>query len=437
MARVLMGPLERAVVVENPDASLDELLEEAGMTVTRLSETPSEQEFIQVLRDTRAQVIFKRSRAPITRELIESCPDLFAIQLCCIGDDSVDKQACADNGVLVFNDPVSNGRSVVEMVIAHLITLSRRLYETDPKCREGVWEKNNFERYEVKGKTLGVLGLGNIGRQVARAAESLGMNIRFYDCRYAASEGGTEFGWEASNSIEELMANSDYVTVHFSARNGLGESNENVLTADLLRMLGRDRSERSPRIFINLGRGFLHRPEDLLAAIADGQIRRAAVDVYPEEPRGKEEWANPYASDSRVVVSPHIGAATQEAQPRIAKRVARTFGQFSLNGTVRDMVFAPRSRLGLVEPSAKDKVLLAVAHSTDRGTKRAVDDAIYRAGASNLSSVHKDFEDLGVAYDLSVIDRPLSEAEVHGLVEAAGQVTGDQKAIRSVRQIQL
>ena len=98
---------------------------------------------------------------------------------------------------------------------------------------------------------------------------------------------------------------------------------------------------------------------------------------------------------------------------------------------------APRSRLGLVEQNTKDKVLLAVAHSTARGTKRAVDDAIYRAGASNLSSVHKDFEDLGVAYDLSVIDRPLSEDEVHGLVKAASEVTGDANAIRSVRQIQL
>ena len=437
MARVLMGPLERAVVVENPDLSLDGLLEDAGISVTRVTDTPSQAELIRVLQNTRAQVVFKRSRVPITRELVEACPDLFAVQLCCIGDDSVDKQACADHGVLVFNDPVSNGRSVVEMVIAHLISLSRRLFETDPKCREGVWEKNNLERYEVKGKILGILGLGNIGRQVARAAEALGMQIRFYDSRYAASEVGTEFGWESTNSIEELMAGSDYVTVHFSARDGRGQSNENILSKEHLNSLGRDRPAQSPRIFINLGRGFLHRPDDLLEAMANGAIRRAAVDVYPEEPRGRESWSNPYSSEPRVAVSPHIGAATQEAQPRIAKRVAWTLGQFSRNGTVRDMVFAPRSRLGLVEQSAKDKVLLAVAHSTTRGTKRAVDDAIYQAGASNLSSVHKDFEDLGVAYDLSVIDRPLSEQEVHALVAAASDETGDQNAIRSVRQIEL
>ena len=138
MARVLMGPLERALVVENPDESLDELLAEAGMSVTRLSDAPDEKALIEAMRSTRAQVLFKRSRVPVTRALVEACPDLFAVQLCCIGDDSVDKQACADHGVLVFNDPVSNGRSVVEMVIAHLISLSRRLFETDPNCRQGL-----------------------------------------------------------------------------------------------------------------------------------------------------------------------------------------------------------------------------------------------------------------------------------------------------------
>ena len=437
MARVLMGPLSRAVVVEHPDHSLDVMLREQGMEVHRIEHTPDEAELLEVMQQTRAQVLFKRSRVPVTRELVESCTELFAIQLCCIGDDSVDKQACADHGVLVFNDPISNARSVVELVVAHLIALSRRLYETDPVCRQGIWEKNNTERYEIKGKVLGILGLGNIGRQVARAADALGMRVHFFDSRYAATEVGTEFGWEAASSIQELMAASDYITVHLSASDERGQSNRNILTRDILMMLGKNRPESSPRIFLNLGRGFLHQPEDLLAAIDAGVIRRAAIDVYPDEPRGGEDWDNPYESNTRVAVTPHIGAATLEAQPRIARRVAWTLGQYSKNGTVRDMVFSPRARLGLVDDASSDKVLLAVAHSTARGTKRAVDDAIYKAGASNLSSVHKDFESLGMAYDLSVIDRLLSEEEVHGLVSEAARVSNDPTAIRSVRQIKL
>jgi D-3-phosphoglycerate dehydrogenase len=437
MARITMGQIKRALVVEGPDPSLDEALKSAGVEVCRITGAPSEEELIALLEKTQAQVIFKRSRTPITRSVVESAPGLLAIQLCCIGDDSVDKQACADHGVLVFNDPVSNARSVVELAISHLIALARRLYETDQACRAGTWEKTNEGRYEVKGKVLGVVGLGNIGRQVARAAEAMGMQVRFFDSRYAAQEVGIEFGWEESSSLEDLFRKSDFVTAHLSARDVSGRSNEGVLSRDVLAQLGQERGPASPRIFLNLSRGFLHSPEDLTSLIDEGIIRRAAVDVYPEEPRGQEAWENPYKNHPSVVVSPHIGASTQEAQPRIAKRVARTLLGFSRYGSVRDMVFAPKVKLGLVEDGAEGKVLLCVAHSTERGTKRAIDEVIYQAGASNLSSVHKDFEDLGVAYDLAAIDRPLTMEEIRTLVDSAAAVTGDPRAIRSVRQIAL
>lgn len=435
MARITMGEITRALVVEGPDPSLDEALRDAGLEVRRVAGAPSEDELIALLHETGAQVIFKRSRTMVTRAVIEACPALLAVQLCCIGDDSVDKKAAADNGVLVFNDPVSNARSVVELVISHLIALARRLYETDAACRAGVWEKTNEGRYEVKGKVLGVVGLGNIGRQVARAAESMGMRIRFFDSRYAAQEVGIEFGWEESPSLEDLFRKSDFVSAHLSARDASGNSNDGILTRGVLSQLGAERGPKCPRIFLNLSRGFLHDPEDLKALIDEGVIRRAAVDVFPEEPRGAETWENPYRDYTSVVVSPHIGASTQEAQPRIARRVARTFLAYSRYGSVRDMVFGPKIKLGLVEDGAEGKVLLCVAHSTERGTKRAIDEVIYQAGASNLSSVHKDFEDVGVAYDLAAIDRPLSEDEVRKLVDTAAEMTGDAQAIRSVRQI--
>ena len=157
MARIHLGPLERAIVVEDPDTSLDGLLEAQGLSVHRVRGTaPDAASMIRLMQETRAQVIFKRSRVPVSRELVEACPDLLLVQLCCIGDDSVDKQACADHGVMVLNDPISNNRSVVELAIAHLIGLSRRLVETDAACRAGVWEKSNTGRYEIMGKTLGV-----------------------------------------------------------------------------------------------------------------------------------------------------------------------------------------------------------------------------------------------------------------------------------------
>jgi len=438
MARALQGPLTRALIVENPHASLDTHLRQMGVEVTRVSETPADPAaLVALLQRHRSQVIFKRSRVEVSREVIESCPELFAVQLCSIGDDSVDKPACADHGVLVFNDPVSNGRSVVELAIGHLIGLSRRLYETDTETRGGHWGKNNVERYEVRGKVLGVLGLGNIGRATARAAQLMGMEIRFFDSREVARQVGAELGWAAAGSMEELFRSVDALSVHVSAQDAGGATNAGLLPRDLLMQLGADRPEGSPRLFLNLSRGFLYEPADLLAAIEARAIRRAAVDVYPQEPAGGESWLNPYRDEPRVAVTPHIGASTQEAQPRIAARVAQTFSAFSRFGSIRDCVFSPRAQLGLADDVRGGGALLAVAHATTRGTKRAIDDAIYTAGASNLSSVHRDFAALGLAYDLALIDRPLTDAQLAGLASEAARETQDPNAIRSIRQIAL
>jgi len=437
MPRISLGPIQRALVVENPHESLDALLDGIGMEVHRVSgDAPDEDRLIELLQQTRAQVVFKRSRVPVSRKVIEACPDLLAVQLCCIGDDSVDKQACADHGLVVFNDPISNGRSVVELVVAHLISLSRRLYETDAECRLGTWNKTNVRRFEIRGKVLGVLGLGNIGRATARVCEQLGMEIRFFDTREVACEVGKEFGWTLCGSIDELFETSDCLTVHVSARDVSLQSNAGLLSGGVLKKLGARRPDNSPRIFLNLSRGFLHSTDDLREAIACGAVRRAAVDVYPSEPRGKgEAWVNPYGDLREVAVTPHLGASTQEAQPRIARRVTRTFGQFSHQGAFRDCVFAPRALLGLGDASRTCGAILVVVHSDARGTKRSIDDAIFEAGASNLSSVHRDFGEYGVAIDVAAIDAPLSEDQLRQLCDAAARLTGRDDAIRSIRQI--
>ena len=435
MAAILMEPFSRALVIESPHDTLDEHLRRAGIAVTRADKITSDQALIAELRTTRAQVLFKRSRVPVTRAVIEACPDLFAIQLCCIGDDSIDKEACAERGILVFNDPVSNGRSVVEMTLGHLIALSRRLYETDVATHAHRWEKNAVGRFEVLDKHLGIVGLGNIGRQVGRAAEALGMKVSFYDSRLVAQEVGGEMGWRPCESLQDLFEQSDLVTVHTSARDSWGRDNAGFLD-DYLPLLGAARPEHSPRVFLNLARGNVHSTEALLDAVRSRKIRRAAVDVYPDEPApGQPSWVNPYGDEIRISCTPHIGAATQEAQPRIARRVATTVANFSQYGALRDCVYSPRAKLHLGE-AVRGRAVLAVVHSVARGTKKAVDDAIYEAEASNLGSTHRDF-DIGVAYDVSVLDRPLEMHELERLVARAAEISGDEKAIRTIRQIQV
>lgn len=430
--RILNEPFSRALVVENPHSTLDEYLAASGIQATRLLEVPDEQTLIDAINESGAQILFKRSRVPVSANVIASCPNLHAIQLCCIGDDSIDKEAAAAAGVLVFNDPASNARSVVELAIGHMITLARRLYETDVEMHQDSWKKTAAGRYEILEKHLGIVGLGNIGRQIARAAEAFGLHIHFHDSRPVAREVGIEMGWKSHETLEDLFANADIVTVHTSAKDAWGNDNEGLLD-DALQFLARDRPEGSPRIFMNLARGNVHSTEALLAAVKSGAIRRAAVDVYPEEPRpGQDDWHNPYADEPRVVCSPHIGAATQEAQPRIARRVANTIEGFSLYGSLRDCVYSPRAQMS-VRDSARGHAILAVVHSTRRGTKKAVDDAIYEAECDNLGSTHNDFE-IGVAYDLSVLDRPLSLEQMEQLVARAREIAGDD-AIRAIRQV--
>jgi D-3-phosphoglycerate dehydrogenase len=435
MTPVRTGRVARALVVEAPDPVLDELLAAEGIEVDRRAEVPDEAALARWLREGAHDVLFKRSRVPVTRGVLEAAPQLMAVQLCCIGDDSVDKRACADHGVLVFNDPVSNGRSVVELAIGHLVALSRRLYETNEHTRAGGFDKSQSERFEIQGRVLGVLGLGNIGRQVARAAEAMGMRVLFHDSREVAREVGIEMGWEEAPNMEALFRRSDAVSVHVSAEDVRGRSNRGLITREHFAALAADRPAPSPRLFLNLARGFLYEPDHLLAAISAREVRRAAVDVYPEEPRGSAPWSNPYASEPRVATTPHLGAATLDAQPRIARRVAHTIRGFSRHGSIRDCVFRPRLLLGLgdVEPGS---TLLAVTHSTVRGSRKALQDAIFEAGASNLSTIHQDFEDFGVAYDLLALDRPLSHDQLLAIAAHAAGVTGEPRAIRRIRQIE-
>ena len=431
--RIMMDRFRVALVVESPHRSLDAMLEAAGMTVHRVDDVPHEDALIEALQRTGAEVLFKRSQVLVSRRVVEACPSLLAVQLCCIGTDSVDKKACADHGILVFNDPISNGRSVVELAIGHLIALSRRLYETDVEMHGNTWAKTASGRYEILGKTLGVVGLGNIGRATARAAEAMGMRVRFYDNRLVAQEVGLEMGWERAETLSELFRHSDAVSVHTSARDAWDRDNAGLLD-DVLSELAADRPEGSPRIFLNLARGNLHTTGALLDAVRTGAIRRAAVDVYPEEPApGQKAWTNPYADEPRISCTPHLGAATQEAQPRIARRVASTIIHFSQYGALRDCVFEPRATMDLGD-QVRGATMLAVVHSVSRGTKKAVDDAIFEAEASNLGSSHRDFPN-GTAYDLSVLDRPLTRAELERLVTRAAEIAKDGDAIRSIRQV--
>lgn len=430
--RLWDGRMKRALVIENPSELLDAELTRQGIEVQRLKEAPTEDELVRILGEGQHHLIFKRSVVEINERVVQASRNLAAVMLCCIGDDSVDKEACAKNGVMVMNDPVSNGRSVAELVIGELIALSRRIFDSVIEMNESVWRKNSTARYEVLGKTLGIIGFGNIGRQVAALAKALGMDVCFFDTAPIAKEIGLAMGYRSCDNLRELFATADFVTVHVSATDIHGASNRDLFNLETFKLWAQ-RPKTSPRIFLNLARGFVVSPDVIKQAIAEGYVGYVMTDVFPDEPRATDTrtWVNPYAGEPRVFATPHIGAATNEAQPRIARYVARTTELFNRYGMIRDCVFRPRAKIEFEAPEGGH--ILAVVHTDKRGTKKAVDDAIYEAGASNVRSAHVDFPEYGIAYDVSVLDKALNAGQTAGLIEMASKITGQPDAIRWLR----
>ncbi len=433
--RFLDGNFSKALVLEGPDESLDEYLAEQGIETERYPRGVAKETVLERLEAEQHDLLFKRSQFEVDREVLQASENLAAVMLCCIGDDSVDKQACADEGVMVMNDPVSNGWSVVEMVIGEMVCMARRIFGAVRATDRSVWTKDKHHRYELRGKSLSVIGLGNIGKQVAQMAEHFGMQINFYDNYEVAREVGSTLGWNACSSIREAFEQGDVVTVHVSAEDHRGNDNTGLLNyRDHFSRLAAERPERSPRLFINAARGFLFDPEDLKRAVDEEYVRHALVDVYPEEPGGQEEpWHNPYEDNERIWGTPHIGAATQEAQPRIAGRMGNTTYLFNRYGGIRDEVFGTGKAISV--DSDKPPHVLTVVHSDARGTKKAVDDCIYEAGLSNIGSSHRDFARYGFAYDINAIDEPLERDQLRELVKTARSLSEDEQAIRAIRQI--
>lgn len=436
--RFLNAHFRKALILEEPDPSLDEKLRAQGIEPERIPKPDCyDVDFIlERLREGQHDLLYKRSKFIVDETVLRASSNLAAVMLCCIGDDSVDKSACAQEGVLVINDPVSNGRSVVEMVLGEMICLARRIFPANDAGRQHLWTKNSTRRFELKNKTLSIIGLGNIGKQVAQVADNFGMDVCFYDRSDVAREVGTTLGWTACTSIDDAFRSGDFVTVHVSAEDPQGHSNKGLLTYDHFRQLGANRPESGPRCFINAARGFLYDPSDLRRAIDEGHVRAAAIDVYPEEPGSAgDDWDNPYAELQDVITTPHIGAATQEAQPRIANHMATSTHMLNQTGMIRDTVYAPGRTIGVnADPPCWG---LTVVHSDVRGTKKAIDDTIYDAGISNLQSNHCDFPDYGVAYDINALDEKLSDKALNAIIERAADLTGDPNAVRSIRQFRI
>ena len=261
-----------------------------------------------------------RSRTNLTDEVLEAAKKLVAIGCFCIGTNQVDLEAAKRRGIPVFNAPFSNTRSVAELVLGELLLLLRKIPEKNAKIHRGEWDKSANGSVEARGKTLGIVGYGHIGAQLSIMAENIGMKVKFYDVLTKLPLTNAV----QINSLDELLTTSDVISLHVPEN----DTTQNMMTAENFAKM------KKGAIFINAARGTVVGIDALADALKSGQIGGAAVDVFPVEPKSNDEkFISPLRGLDNVILTPHIGGSTEEAQENIGLEVARKMVKYSDTGT--------------------------------------------------------------------------------------------------------
>ena len=316
----------KALLLENIHPAAVEVLEGRGLEVDVRTGSLSETELSRSLDGVALLGI--RSNTHVTESVLAAASDLVAVGCFCIGTNQVDLAAAAERGVAVFNAPYSNTRSVVELVIGEIIALARRLPEKIQRMHDGVWDKSARGSHEVRGRTLGIVGYGNIGTQLSNLAEAMGMRVVFFDTADRPAHGNAR----RMRSLEELLAVADVVSLHVDGRPG----NAGFFGAEQFAAM-------KPRsLFINASRGMVVDDVALRDHILSGHIAGAALDVFPVEPKAQgDAFESVLRGLDNVILTPHVGGSTQEAQEEIGWFVSGKLARFALEGNTALSVNLP------------------------------------------------------------------------------------------------
>jgi D-3-phosphoglycerate dehydrogenase len=355
--------------------------------VKKLSGALSEEQLIKEIKDVHLLGI--RSKTQVTARVLEAAQKLQAIGCFCIGVNQVDLKAATAKGVVVFNAPYSNTRSVAELVIAASIMLIRRIPDKNKAAHEGVWNKEAKGSYELRGKTLGIIGYGNIGSQVSVLAEAFGMKVLFYDAITKLPLGNAE----SKKSLKELMSQSDVITLHVPE---LPSTKYMINKATL-------KYAKQGSILINYARGEVVEIESLANCIKSGQISGAAIDVFPVEPeKNGDKFETPLQGLPNVILTPHIGGSTEEAQENIGEDVsAKLFHYLEAGITIGSHTVPPLSL-----PPLEGTHRILHIHKNVPGILSAINTQLSNNGINILAQSLKTNEEIG--YVVLDVDKKLS-----------------------------
>ena len=308
----------KVLFLENiSDKAVQYFKQQGYADVKKVSGALSEEELIKVIKDV--HILGIRSKTYISEKVLDSAKKLQAIGCFCIGVNQVDLKACKQKGIAVFNAPYSNTRSVAELVIGASILLIRRILDKNKAAHNGVWNKDAKGSFELRGKTMGIIGYGNIGTQLSVMAEAMGMRVQFFDIETKLPLGNAQ----TKKSIKEIVSSSDIISLHVPETN----QTKNLINKAVIKQF------KAGSILVNYARGEVVDLDALAEAIKEKHIAGAAIDVFPVEPeKNGDAFNTPLQGLSNVLLTPHIGGSTEEAQENIGEDVSIKLYQYLERG---------------------------------------------------------------------------------------------------------
>jgi len=386
----------RALLLESVHPVAVKVLESAGIEVVTRPGALDEPELIDALGGF--QLLGIRSKTELTARVCSASPGLIAVGTFSIGTNQIDLVAAAEHGVAVFNAPYSNTRSVVELTLAEIIALTRRLTALDRALHAGVWDKTAAGAHEVRGRILGIIGYGNIGSQLSVLAENLGMRVVFYDIAEKLALGNAR----RAETMDELLGTADIVTIHVDGRPG----NAGLFGEQQFSRM------RPGSIFLNASRGFVVDLGALREHILSGHIGGAAIDVFPVEPKDRgSHFESELRGLANVILTPHVGGSTEEAQEAIGQFVAAKLRDYVRTGSTTLSVNLPNLQLDHTGVGR-----IAHLHRNVPGVLAAVNQVFAEHGANIVGQVLATRGDIGyVVTDIADVTQRGASAKLQAL----------------------
>lgn len=387
----------RILFLENiSDAAVKNFRQHGYVQVEKITRALTEDELIDEIKDV--HILGIRSKTQVTKKILDAAKKLQAIGCFCIGVNQVDLKAATKNGVVVFNAPYSNTRSVAELVIGLAIMLIRRIPDKNKAAHEGIWMKDAKGSYELRGKTLGIIGYGNIGSQVSVLAEALGMKVLFYDVETKLPLGNASDG----KTLKEVLSKADVVTLHVPETS----HTKNLINKNNLKYF------KKGAILINYARGEVVDLDALRKAIIEENIGGAAIDVFPWEPeKNGDRFQTPLQDLPNVILTPHIGGSTEEAQMNIGEDVSVKLFNYLEKG----MTFGSHTVPALALPPQEGSHRILHIHKNVPGVLSEINTQLSKHKINIVGQYLKTNEDIG--YVVLDVDKQLSNRALQLLKE--------------------